>query len=80
MWEVFPLIARFMGANMGPIWDRQGPGGPHVGPINCAIWVHIMTSALSNSAFSPMVVIDPSHKSHNAPGKYPTMHQFVTEM
>ena len=27
------------GANMGPIWDRQGPGGPHVGPINFAIWV-----------------------------------------
>ena len=20
------------GANMGPIWGRQGPGGPHVGP------------------------------------------------
>ena len=26
------------GANMGPIWDRQGPGGPHVGPMNFAIW------------------------------------------
>ena len=26
------------GANMGPIWDRQGPGGPHVGPLNFAIW------------------------------------------
>ena len=25
-------------ANMGPIWGRQGPGGPHVGPINFAIW------------------------------------------
>ena len=24
--------------------------------------------------------IDPSHKSHNAPDKYPTMHHFVTEM
>ena len=24
--------------------------------------------------------IDPSHKSHNALGKYPTMHHFVTEM
>ena len=22
------------GANMGPIWGRQDPGGPHVGPIN----------------------------------------------
>ena len=21
------------GANMGPIWGRQDPGGPHVGPM-----------------------------------------------
>ena len=27
------------GANMGPIWGRQGPGGPHVGPMNFVIWV-----------------------------------------
>ena len=26
------------GANMGPIWGQQGPGGPHVGPMNFAIW------------------------------------------
>ena len=25
------------GTNMGPIWGRQDPGGPHVGPINFAI-------------------------------------------
>ena len=24
---------------MGPIWGRQGPGGPHVGPMNFVIWV-----------------------------------------
>ena len=30
------------GANMGPIWGRQGPGGPHVGPMNFAIWVGIL--------------------------------------
>ena len=23
---------------MGPTWDRQDPGGPHVGPMNLAIW------------------------------------------
>ena len=23
--------------NMGPIWGRQDPGGPHVGPMNLAI-------------------------------------------
>ena len=26
------------GANMGPIWNRQDQGGPHVGPMNFAIW------------------------------------------
>ena len=26
------------GANMGPIWSRQDPGGPHVGSMNFAIW------------------------------------------
>ena len=24
---------------MGPIWGRQDPGGPHVGPMNSAFWV-----------------------------------------
>ena len=27
------------GADMGPIWGRQDPGGPHVGSMNFAIWV-----------------------------------------
>ena len=26
------------GDNMGPIWGQQDPGGPHVGPMNFAIW------------------------------------------
>ena len=26
------------GTNMGPTWGRQDPGGPHVGPMNCALW------------------------------------------
>ena len=28
-------------ANMGLTWDRQGPGGPHVGPVNLAIRVSL---------------------------------------
>ena len=31
--------SKIHGANMGPIWGRQDPGGPHVGPMNLAIWV-----------------------------------------
>ena len=27
------------GANMGPIWGWQDPGGPHVGHVNLALWV-----------------------------------------
>ena len=26
------------GANMGPIWGRQDPSGPHIGPMDFAIW------------------------------------------
>ena len=26
------------GAYMGLIWGRQGPGEPHVGPVNFALW------------------------------------------
>ena len=33
------------GAHMGPIWGRQDPGGPHVGPMNFAIWVDRWVSA-----------------------------------
>ena len=34
------------GANMGPIWGRQDPGGPHVGPMNyqgslMSVWTNI---------------------------------------
>ena len=27
------------GANMGPIWGQQDPGGPHVGAMDFSIWV-----------------------------------------
>ena len=30
--------SKFHGANMGPSWGRQGPGGPHVGPMDLAMW------------------------------------------
>ena len=29
---------------MGPTWGRQDPGGPHVGPMNLAIWVWMLYS------------------------------------
>ena len=38
LFEGFP-DSKVHGANMGPIWGRQDPGGTHVGPMNFAIWV-----------------------------------------
>ena len=35
------------GANMGPIWGRQDPGGPSVGPMNFAIWDAIWTHVVT---------------------------------
>ena len=52
------LIARFMGANMGPIWGRQDPGGPHVGLMNLAIWVYFdgLVQERHNSSALAMVL------------------------
>ena len=36
-WKTIP-DSKVHGANMGPIWGRQDPGGPHVGPMNFAIF------------------------------------------
>ena len=30
--------SKVRGANMGPIWGWQDPGGPHIGPMNFAVW------------------------------------------
>ena len=41
------------GANMGPIWGRQvlsAPDGPHVGPINFAIWDNVRAYPSSPSS------------------------------
>ena len=34
------------GANMEPIWGRQDPGGPHVGPMNLALLDHVGAYAI----------------------------------
>ena len=42
-WEWMSTDSKVHGANMGPIWGRQDPGGPHVGPMNLAIWEMTIT-------------------------------------
>ena len=34
------------GAHMGPTWGHHGPGGPHVGPMNLAIWEDFMEGSI----------------------------------
>ena len=46
-------------ANMGPIWGRQDPGGPHVGPMKLAIWRVLGMLKLANGQLtdnSPVAV------------------------
>ena len=50
-------VSKVHGANMGPIWDRQDPCGPHVGPVNFAIWdtladSYFLVSLISDWQFS----------------------------
>ena len=44
------------GVHKGPIWGRQFPGGPHVGPMNFAIWGPILPKSI--------VCINKSSKPH----------------
>ena len=39
-WDVYinSPDSKVHGANMGPTWALLAPDGPHVGPINLAIW------------------------------------------
>ena len=36
--SVISTDSKVHGANMGPTWGWQDPGGPHVGPMNLAVW------------------------------------------
>ena len=39
---MYGFLFKVHGDNMGPIWGRQDPGGPHVGPMNFVIWDVLM--------------------------------------
>ena len=41
-------------ANMGSVWGRQDPGGPHVGPMNLAIWDAICSMSMMYFFTVPM--------------------------
>ena len=47
------------GVNMGPIWGRQNPDGPHVGPMNFAIWEWSFVQRRKGSCYNKS-----PHQSH----------------
>ena len=54
------------GDNMGLIWDRQDPGGPHVEPMNFVIWVRTSGDARNRG--------DASHGINSILRKYRDLH------
>ena len=46
--------SKVYGANMGPTWGRQDPGGPYVGPMDLAIWVGLSPGLASKGRQSIM--------------------------
>ena len=56
------------GANMGPMWGRQDPDGPHVGPmiLSGKIWEHYGHNQC--------------HKSRETPVPHPKIHRIESEM
>ena len=55
MWLVIHALtdSKVLGANMGTIRGRQGPGGPHVGPMDFVIWANFNCGLAK--PFSPLL-------------------------
>ena len=63
--------SKIHGANTGPIWGRQDPVGPHVGPMNFAIWDIYGPTATAQSMVGSWRLIllfhDPSYENFTLP-------------
>ena len=49
--NALPPYNKVHGANTGPTWGRQYPGGPDAGPMNLAIWDGISSRQLLNHRY-----------------------------
>ena len=49
-------------ANMGHTWGRQDPGGPHVGPMNLAIWDTLLVRVRWNCLWGVFGIKWPCYK------------------
>ena len=56
--------SKILGANVAPIWSRQDPGGPNVGPMNFAI-CGVITWALARRQFVAKSLTDPIMNYNN---------------
>ena len=51
---------------MGPIWDKQDAVGPHVGPMNFAIWTDLGQELyLGDSSGRIIIIVALLHLSWN---------------
>ena len=57
-----PPDSKVHDANMGPTWVLSSPGGPHVGPMNLAIWACILKQKISCK--KPLGAADIKFKSY----------------
>ena len=62
--------SKVYGANMGPTWGRQDPGGPHVGPMNLAIWGVILSMRFKRMVLSVTWHLCPMHSFYHKHGEY----------
>ena len=46
---------------MGPIWGRQDPGGPHVGPMNIVIWDVFHEISVHSLTLSKCTMVGPGY-------------------
>ena len=49
--DIYFPDSKVHGASKGPIWGPQDPGGPHVGPMNFAIWVYSASIQLYHAIY-----------------------------
>ena len=62
-WQKYP-DSKVRGANMGPIWGRQDPGGPHIGPMNFAIWVGPSSDKELTNVTPHLTLVQQSYNTH----------------
>ena len=53
------------GANMGPIWGRQDPGGPHVGPMTFAIWAATVKGVVKQQSLQLLCCVSTTNLQHS---------------